>query len=601
MISALPKGQTPWRIDWLGDIAFPDRSARRKQPSIFVHLSRVADPRALVDPALLLSPEATEHAKYQIGRWLSVGTLPLLRVGDIWRGSRLLIQPDYEIETFSALRIDGSTTTLIKAGLNKDDRGFLLPLSEHPWHRECTQSYCIEISLGDGRRLIVPCAELIRFYFGSSSGLISKLFLPPLSKDALYSEARFDHARGHLALKIAEKIAGTSAADIGRLSLDSHAWRSAVCVGTSLLKGAATGQQIFPHTFFPFEGMTDLVAVGKWVSYGGMARSTFVVFSLRTCSHPFPFRSLSYEGPGVEQPPKHGGQPRFVAPHTGAANGRNQTLVERDASNRLAAKTLWMHFERRFPDLAHKPVWKRRVLVDINATSGSLRSTTSNVAEAAVGEPGSEQRIRPVSLEMTLAKDHQPPDFLRAIVEELRKVQEADVTLLTAGEHDGWTIPIPVRGDETNDLRCTYFVEGSNGERRSRLLSAFHVSSCCGVNFCLVLVESDPVYAHFHPVPDAFDGFWPLIEIAVKNFLDDALDRKMGGTGMSFRRGLRMALQDSKPDSRGTCHCTGAGANLGGRRQGVMSSCSPFCFLPVPFLSAASTSSPSATVRARLL
>jgi hypothetical protein len=47
--------------------------------------------------------------------------------------------------------------------------------------------------------------ELIRFYFGSSGGLISKLFLPPLSKDALYSDAKFDRASGRLTIKLADK------------------------------------------------------------------------------------------------------------------------------------------------------------------------------------------------------------------------------------------------------------------------------------------------------------------------------------------------------------------------------------------------------------
>jgi hypothetical protein len=35
-------------------------------------------------------------------------------------GGRLILQPDYQVETFRALQIDSSTTTLIKAGLNKN-------------------------------------------------------------------------------------------------------------------------------------------------------------------------------------------------------------------------------------------------------------------------------------------------------------------------------------------------------------------------------------------------------------------------------------------------------------------------------------------------
>jgi hypothetical protein len=50
LIAALPKGQTPWRIDWFGDIAFPDRSSRRKQPSILALAQTVGgDTRYLPD------------------------------------------------------------------------------------------------------------------------------------------------------------------------------------------------------------------------------------------------------------------------------------------------------------------------------------------------------------------------------------------------------------------------------------------------------------------------------------------------------------------------------------------------------------------------
>ncbi len=127
-ISALPTGPNFWRIDWFGDIAYPDRSNRRKQPSVFVHLSRVKDERFRNDPSVLLSPEGTAPAQFQKRAWISIGTLPLLRIGDIWRDGQLDAQPDYELEEFKCIQIDAKTTTLIKAGLNIGDAGFLLLL-----------------------------------------------------------------------------------------------------------------------------------------------------------------------------------------------------------------------------------------------------------------------------------------------------------------------------------------------------------------------------------------------------------------------------------------------------------------------------------------
>jgi hypothetical protein len=35
-IFAFPKGKYSWRIDWFGELAFPNRFQRHKQPSVLV-------------------------------------------------------------------------------------------------------------------------------------------------------------------------------------------------------------------------------------------------------------------------------------------------------------------------------------------------------------------------------------------------------------------------------------------------------------------------------------------------------------------------------------------------------------------------------------
>ena len=181
---------------------------RRTQPSIFVHLSKVLSPDFCRDPAALLSPLSTTPAKFQRGCWVSVGTPVLLRIGDIWQEQALALEPDYQLESFERVVISKETTNLIKAGVKPDDSGFLLPLSEHPWHMRATHAYCLMVDLPDNRRLVIPCVELIRFYFGSSSGLISKLFMPPLQRESLYKESDWDHSTRHLKILLADKVSG---------------------------------------------------------------------------------------------------------------------------------------------------------------------------------------------------------------------------------------------------------------------------------------------------------------------------------------------------------------------------------------------------------
>lgn len=532
-ISALPTGPNFWRIDWFGDIAYPDRSNRRKQPSVFVHLSRVKDERFRNDPSVLLSPDGTAPAQFQKRAWISIGTLPLLRIGDIWRDGQLDAQPDYELEKFKNIQIDAKTTTLIKAGLNIGDAGFLLPLAEHPWHLQCTQSYCVMVNLPAGKRLIIPCMELIRFYFGSSSNLLSKLFIPPLDRKSLYSTTSFDVRSKHLFLQLAEKISGASAADIGRLHLSPLAWRAAAVVSTSLLKASVAQQSIYPQALFPFEGETTLVAAGKWLSFAGQPRATFLVYNLRSCEHPFPFRSLSYKVTGGhakhERPTGDSNQSRAQPTRGAARDAQDQPLVERDASNNLAPRTRTYRIEPRFPDLAPKPIWKNRTLTHAEWLEKlDRRRNSAAVTNGAVGDPGSERRIRPIDFAL-LSKINpsyfkKAPEFLRPIVQELCTLQDVTVELLTESDDDGWTVPISVIADEDGEIDPRLFTQTDDAVPRLRRVSAFSLKRG-HKRLGLVVFESTPARIMLCPTNEFPTGdIWENLRYATDFFLNPQND-----------------------------------------------------------------------------
>lgn len=499
-ILALPPGPDAWRIDWFGNVAFPDRMVRRKQPSIFVQFSRVVDDAYLTDPSVMLESKTTSHALHQRGSWVSVGTLSLLRIGDIWQDQKLVLQPDYQLEQFNDLQIDGTTVKLIKAGLSPNDQGFLLPLSEHPWHRRSTQSYCLEIAILDNKRIIIPCVELIRFYFGSSSSLLTKLFLPPLSKDQLYDDAHFDRIKEHLSIELANRISGASAADIGRLHLSPQAWRAALTVGTSLLKCTASGEEIHPQAFFPFEGKTKLIAAGKWLSYAGDANATFVVFNLRSCSHPFPFKSLKYTlkdgdpyktkmrvaGAGQEPPNTR---------HAPASPTRN--LAEQDPSNSLRNKTWIFHAKPRFPDLAFKSIWRNRDIVGADSQRNVAAEKPKEVGAGATGEGASDRRVRSIDLAVALASDRPPPEFLLEFIEELQRHHAGQITLLTASEEDGWTVPVPLVCNEDGEIDERLFCNESDKISPLRRLAALALSES-NAKKILVVIEASPIWSKLY-------------------------------------------------------------------------------------------------------
>jgi hypothetical protein len=531
-ISVFPKDQTNWRIDWFGDIAFPNRLIRRKQPSVLVHLSRVADNRFLTDPSVLLSPLCTRPAQFQKRVWVSVGTLALLRIGDIWRDGQLVLRPDYELEEFHNAQISKDSTSLVKAGLNLDEGGFLLPLSEHPWHLQCTMSYCLMVQLPEDRRMIIPSLELVRFYFGSSSNLLSRLFLPPLKRESLFSSAMLDPKTRKLQIDLAERMSGASAADIGRVSMDPVAAHAARIIGASCLRASTSGQHIYPQAIFPFEGTTDLIASGKWLSHGDAPRSTFLVYSLRSCSHPFPFRALQYNtaelisspnAPSIKSPP-HGG--RSTKKRT-TPNSKDQSLVEQDASNRLSRKTNYFKDAPRFPDLDKKPIWRNKTLSDGEADKDAQGGGSGQpVDSAAVGEAGSDRHVRPVDLAVITSATNwdlnSVPPFLRSTVEALSRLEDASIELLTQSQQDGWTVPASVVADADGEVNPELMIEGANGEMRMRRASVFALQRSTK-HVYVVIIEFD---LHFTKIYPNFEHSLQEVQSALQHAAMDFTESK---------------------------------------------------------------------------
>ena len=70
----------------------------------------------------------------------------------------------------------------------------------------------------DGKLLVVPCMELIRFYFGSSSELLNRLFSPQLRKEHLYTGTPAIDRHNRMTLQLADRIPRASAEDIARIA-----------------------------------------------------------------------------------------------------------------------------------------------------------------------------------------------------------------------------------------------------------------------------------------------------------------------------------------------------------------------------------------------
>lgn len=84
-----------------------------------------------------------------------------------------------------AVSAHSAASQLTKAGTENSDGSFMLPFDQHPYHRAHTHSYCVQAILTGDVRLVIPVPELIRFYFGSSSSLLGRLFQGPFQERRL--------------------------------------------------------------------------------------------------------------------------------------------------------------------------------------------------------------------------------------------------------------------------------------------------------------------------------------------------------------------------------------------------------------------------------
>ena len=501
-INAFPKREGRWRVDWFGPIAFPDRMVRRRHPSVLVSLSKDKCPEGSSRLSLL---SLRETERQQTRCWVSVGTTMLLRIGDVWREQSLESRAADEELHCENLEISQDTCELVKAGSSFEDGSFMLPLHEHAGHRENTHSYCVRVTLPDGKLLVVPCMELIRFYFGSSSELLNRLFHPQLDRGHLYTGTPAIDLHNRMTLQLADRIPRASAEDVARIAGSRLAWRAAKMIGASCVRAAQARQEVYPQTLFPFEGTTTLRAAGKWLSRGNDPKGTFLVYQLLSCSHPFPFKSLRFHVTGGKKAHTTGmvpDTPPQEAPPTArkAKEPAQVSLEEHDPSSQLAPATMPVRGNRRFTDLENKYVFADRTIAGQKPRASA--SSGEPINEHAIGEPGSTKRIRETQIVDDDSEIPDPPAFLEHAVKALSTLNDASVRVLTASRDDGWTVPMPLISDEDGVLNEHLLMPEDN--HRLKRVAAFAVSSK-EASTLLMVHEANPPISFAVPLKNQSD------------------------------------------------------------------------------------------------
>lgn len=523
-VRVFPSGEDTWRLDWFGEISYAARTIRSNQPALTVWLSRVADPGWEQSPSALLSPESTAHRE-RVRREVALGTLVILRIGDLWRDQYLVARPAYETEEFRDLDVTGDGVTIIKAGSSLDDGSFVLPAADHPWHMGATHAYCTQVALADGRFLVIPALELARFYFGSSSALLTRLFSAGFDKEMICEADSFLYEHGGRAdLSLAPGIPAASAHDVARLVFGRKAMARASLLSRSCIRAIQAGEPVHPQCVFPFVGKTSLKVKGKWLPRAGQPARTFLVYEILSCAHPFPYSSLTYR-----QSPATRSKSRASATNSGAHGGATQSgrlnkaegLHERDPGRQLAGKLLRMPMRERFPDLRFK-----RVRVDEPVDPEAARSSLQGPLDEegfAIGDPAGSLRLRPVELAAgaPLERSQQVPPFLRPVLAALRELG-CPASVLTVNGEDGWTVPVTdVVGLDALTQHPTLVIEG-----RPRQLCVLELRDVASL-LLLAACEGQPAAVLIMRLAEELEEWREGITMAI-NGLAESWDKREG-------------------------------------------------------------------------
>lgn len=288
-----------------------------------------------------------------IRRQVPAAFVRALRLGDVWHGPNLVGQSSSPIVQLKDLEVSGDPSRVQPIGkpLNGAKERYPLDFRSFSDHSGHTGAYAVREDLGNGQALIVPCWELLRFYFGASGALVSRLLSGPLTARALYSSARYDPERDVHWLDLARGMHWTGAVTIARIALAQRAASAARWISNSGTAALVNGEPYYPKTNFPFAGVTNLTVQGRWL---GPGREVLFVERIVSCTYPFPFRTLHYSVP--DDSVKIARYPVCSLSRTSKTNAARVEIREgpKGPTKKCAVIHLPEHTDVAFPDLTQK-------------------------------------------------------------------------------------------------------------------------------------------------------------------------------------------------------------------------------------------------------
>lgn len=362
-IKEFPSDGRYWRVDWFGAIQPNPRVAREPALQVIITPFKTTDTNQLTSNKLATA--ASSLVDYTEQRTISVGSgqLPMLCIGSIWRDGELQNTLAGQMTDFRDLVISASTTKVIHASA-KENGHYLLPFSHYRFGSDGYFSKMVAVEYkGDPFGILIPVAELLRFYFAVSTDLADAIFSGDL-KHNLYSVINPentwsdpDELREVIGLR--QRFSDEDGWILVRILSSTVAFKAATAVHDAMLKNRMNNKPAHIECGFPYEGKTTLTAHCKQVPVEGTDKWRYLVLSLVRCTAAFPFRKLTIyrdndgRQAGDEDKPDSEKQQSRPGPRTVQGNP-NKPLQSQQAPNMQSATELFSLPTNRFGDIEGK-------------------------------------------------------------------------------------------------------------------------------------------------------------------------------------------------------------------------------------------------------
>lgn len=254
------------------------------------------NPDVPTEPIVDVLLESKESAQKIIE--VGAGQFPVLKHGSQWKDGNLLPYLDNRITTFflNDVSINRQTVEYIQMFDQYDTDKYLIPKYAWKLHPKVAGAKCLAIDYrGNKHGIIIPLAEIARFYYCSSTDLAHSTFLGDYRESHINrvvnpDKCGFDESNDRAIIHLRQKYAYNDAWTIARILNSDTALRGVQKIHSSLVKRSVNSEPRFFNCDVPFQGKTNWKARGFYVndSYG----PRYIVLQLLKCFHPFPFSEV---------------------------------------------------------------------------------------------------------------------------------------------------------------------------------------------------------------------------------------------------------------------------------------------------------------------